>query len=165
MSSCVVSEHIITTFVWYTICLTSNMFSFFSAGKLKKASSGAVSRVWKDKFVELRHGLLRYEDITGWGQRSNKKTVQLIVRQVLCRPSQKYHGHVFEIRDLDNEGHIIHHHSRKKLFMAESNDDMIRWIEAIRTVCDCFCYMYAIITVLIFDLFTGNDWIRWRFWR
>lgn len=102
-------------------------------GKLKKGSSGAVSRVWKDKFVELRHGELSYEDITGWGQKSNKKTLPLIVRQVICRPSQKYHGHVFEIRDLDNEGRIVHHHNRKKLFMAESTDEMGRWIEAIRT--------------------------------
>jgi len=102
-------------------------------GKLKKGSSGAMSRVWKDKFVELRHGELSYEDISGWGQKSNKKTLPLMVRQVVCRPSQKYHGHVFEIRDLDGDGRIIHHHNRKKLFMAESTDEMVRWIEGIRT--------------------------------
>lgn len=104
------------------------------AGRLKKASSGAVSRIWKDKLVELRHGVLSYEDITGWGVRANKKTIQLIFGQVACRPSQKYHGHVFEIRDKDSNGNVLHHHSNKKLFMADSNDEMARWIEAIRTV-------------------------------
>lgn len=79
--------------------------------------------------------MLSYEDITGWGQRANRKTVQLIARQVVCRPSTKYHGHVFEIRDLDSEGRIVHHHSRKKLFMVESNAEMMRWIDAIKTVC------------------------------
>jgi hypothetical protein len=93
-----------------------------------------VSRVWKDKFLELRHGELAYEDIMGWGQKANKKTIPLIVKHVVCRPSQKFHGHVFEIRELDSDGKVIHHHNKKKLFMAESTEDMIKWIEAIRTV-------------------------------
>jgi hypothetical protein len=41
---------------------------------------------------------------------------------------------VFEIRELDSDGKVIHHHNKKKLFMAESTEDMIKWIEAIRTV-------------------------------
>ena len=84
--------------------------------------------------MELRHGSLSYEDITGWGQKSNKKTIQLLAGKVLCRHSEKYHGHVFEIRDLDSNGQIVHHHNGKKLFMAETNEEMMRWIESLRTV-------------------------------
>ncbi len=103
-------------------------------GKLKKSNFGPVSRVWKDKYVELRHGVLSYEDYVGWGETYNKKTLKLIATQSVCQPSKKYHGHVFEIRELDEYGILIHNQNSKKLFMAESNEDMIRWIGAIRTV-------------------------------
>ena len=97
------------------------------------------------------------------------------MRQVICRSSQKYHGHVFEVRDLDSEGHVVHHHSRKKLFMAESNDEMARWIEAIRTVCvdtgscgSIYSIFSYFVTVLFFIpvlyISVGNDWLCRRFW-
>jgi len=96
-------------------------------GTLKKSSGGAVARVWKEKYVELRHGSFSYEDYSGWGDTYNCKTIKLVVKKVKChtiKSGPMMGRFVFGISDIEGQ---------KRFWMADSAEEMQSWVNAIKT--------------------------------
>lgn len=99
---------------------------YVTLGTLKKATGGSVTRVWKEKYVELRHGKFSYGDHTGWGQTSNWKTIPLIATEIRCYQISSNgveNRYIFAIKDT----------SHKRLWMTDSLEEMMSWIDAIKT--------------------------------
>ena len=100
--------------------------NIIKAGSLKKASGNSLY-LWKEKYVELRHGVFSYEDDIGWGEVHRKKTILLTADKCRCRPHilQSSHGGswVFEISMNNN----------RRLWMASSVDERDAWVLAINT--------------------------------
>jgi hypothetical protein len=96
-------------------------------GTLKKATGSSVTRAWKEKYVEVRHGIFSYGDLTGWGQTVNWKTIRLITKDIRCYPVKSAtfpDRGVFALRESNGQ---------KRLWMAESLGEMIAWVDAIKT--------------------------------
>jgi hypothetical protein len=85
-----------------------------------------VTRSWKEKYVELRHGNFSYGDLSGWGQTLNWKTIRLLSNDIHCYPAKSSlaNGYIFALRESNGQ---------KRLWMTDSLEDMISWVEAIKT--------------------------------
>jgi hypothetical protein len=94
---------------------------------LKKATGSSVARAWKEKYVEVRHGIFSYGDFSGWGQTVNWKTMRLISKDIRCYPVKSATSPergVFALRESNGQ---------KRLWMTESLGEMIAWVDAIKT--------------------------------
>eukprot|EP01041_Mallomonas_annulata_P001344 gene1344-2594_t len=96
------------------------------AGSLRKASGSSIF-LWKEKFVELRHGVFTYEDDIGWGDGHKKKSIVLAIDQCRCKPieSGSSQGHwLFELSVVNG---------RQRLWMCASSNERDSWVQAINT--------------------------------
>jgi hypothetical protein len=100
--------------------------SLIVLGILKKATGSSVTRSWKEKYVELRHGNFSYGDLSGWGQTLNWKTIRLLSNDINCYPAKSSlsNGYVFALRESNGQ---------KRLWMTDSLQEMNSWVEAIKT--------------------------------
>lgn len=126
----------------------NNRYDVIRLGFLKKARSGAFSAgstsnfTWKRKYVELRHGVLTYDDYTGVGPLtvedltisdqsniSTRRTIPLSVDHTTCRvyenPNANFQDdRIFEIA-IDN--------GPRRIWMASSASECQEWIRAIHS--------------------------------
>jgi hypothetical protein len=75
----------------------------------------------------LRHGVFSYEDLSGWGETSNRKTIKLLFKRVKCYPiktNQQSGRFLFALAENDGP---------KRLWMADTEEDMQSWIDATKT--------------------------------
>lgn len=118
-------ERSVSDVIKYGSGSSSSVFSSFT-GILKKATGSSVTRSWKDKYVELRHGNFSYGDLSGWGQTLNWKTIRLLSNDIHCYPAKSSlsNGYVFALRETNGQ---------KRLWMTDSLEDMNSWVDAIKT--------------------------------
>ena len=77
--------------------------------------------------MELRHGVISYEDLSGWGETSNRKTIKLLFKKVRCsavKSEQEGGRFVFALAEVSGN---------KRLWMADSLEELQAWVDSIKT--------------------------------
>lgn len=103
------------------------IYKYIFLGVLKKITGNSVTRSWKDKFVELRHGVFTYGDYSGWNHHTNWKKIKLLSQKIRCYPLKSgniQNKFIFVLKEINGS---------KRLWMVDTNEEMISWIESIKT--------------------------------